>query len=295
MAAATSPVYKAMRTEEPQSAAEFARLVEYYKTTHRAIVRFMSLMRDVPSNQYLVINNHRIRRSDVSKYSNAYVAQLNDLKKIFAKRKRKGKRSNTQLNQLFYISDQLAELYEGADLGPVDPENPRSRKLSSETKLITKYHMSTSSILTSLISHYISANKLKTTGPSGQSKRFKPDAKMKKCYSNTKFMLFGEDLSDREINVTTPPEKVQKITASIEAGHLSAFERLKGLTDKRSGELMYDSKSGLLYTTMMKITNYYRIPKELLTDEEKEALSDPERVEEARELREILSDAKGKK
>jgi hypothetical protein len=287
MATALSPTTNAAAKDAaPATAKEFAELVKYYQQTHKAIVRLTALVRGVPANQALKIGGHTIRRSDISKYSQAYVAQLGDLRKLYANRKRKTNRSNAQLNQLFYVSDQLVKFYTGAKLGPSDPENPRGRKLNAEIDLLTKRHMSTSGILTSLISRYIETNELKT---SGQPRRFKPDAKMKDCLSSTTYMLFDEDLSDREIPPSTRPEKADKIRDNISLGKKSAFARVNGRMDKRSGEAFFNPKTGLLYTTMMVFNNYYRIPNELLSEEERSALTDSDNVDDAKQLQETLT------
>jgi hypothetical protein len=287
MASALSPTTSvAAKDSAPATTKEFAECVKYYQQSHKAIVRLTALVNRLPANQALKIGGHTIRRSDISKYSQAYVAQLGDLRKMYANRKRKTNRTSSQLNQLFYVSDQLVEFYTGAKLGPVDPENPRGRKLASEIELLTKHHMSTSGILTSLISRYIDANDLKTTG---QPSRFRPDTKMKDCLSSTSYMLHGENIGTRDIPAGTKPEKVEKIQENVKSGKKSAFDRVKGRVDKRSGEPYYNPKSGLLYTSMMVFNNYYRIPNELLTEEERSALQDTENVEEARRLQETLT------
>jgi len=287
MASALSPTtIAAAKDASPATSKEFAEHVKYYQQTHKAIVRLTALVNRLPANQALKIGGHTVRRSDISKYSQAYVAQLGDLRKMYANRKRKTNRSNAQLNQLFYVSDQLVKFYTGAKLGPADPENPRGRKLAAEIDLLTKSHMSTSGILTSLISRYIETNELKT---SGQPRRFKPDAKMKECLSSTSYVLFSEDLSDRDVPASTRPEKAEKIKDNISLGKKSAFARVNGRVDKRSGEAFFNPKTGLLYTTMMVFNNYYRIPSELLTDEERSALTEGDKVEEAKQLQETLT------
>ena len=286
MASALSPTSSAAAKDSgPVTRKEFDEYIKYYQQSHKAIVRLTALVNRLPANQALKIGGHALRRSDISKYSQAYIAQLSDLRKMYA-RKRKTNRSNVQLNQLFYVSDQLVKFYTGAKLGPADPENPRGRKLASEIDLLTKHHMSTSGILTSLISRYIDTNDLKT---SGQPQRFKPDAKMKDCLSSTNYVLFGEDLSDREIPPSTRPEKADKIRDNISLGKKSAFARVNGRVDSRSGEAFFNPKSGLLYTTMMVFNNYYRIPNELLTDDERSALTDKDNQEEAKQLQSTLT------
>ena len=287
MAQALSPTAKAATKDAcPTTTKEFAEYVKYYQQCHKAIVRLTALVNKLPANQPLKIESHTIRRNDINKYSQAYVSQLGNLRKMFANRKRKSTRNNSQLNSLFYVSDQLISFYDGAKLGPLDPSNPKGRKLSSEIDILTSTHMSTSGILTSLISRYIDSNKLKTEGSPG---RFMPDSRMKSALTNTVYTLKGEDLSKRDIAPETVPEKVIKIKDSISIGKKSAFARVSGRTDKRTGSAVYDTKTGLLYTTMMVFNNFYRIPTALLTIDEKAALLEQDNIDEAKELQEKLS------
>lgn len=278
----------ASKESGPLTAKEFAEQVKYYQQAHKSIVRLTALVnnRSLPANQGLKIGGHTIKRSDVNRFSNAFVAQLGDLRKMYANRKKKSNRSNAQLNQLFYVSDQLVDFYKGAKLGPSDPENPRGRKLASDITLLLEKRMATSGILTSLISRYIDNNELKTPG---QPRRFKPDDKMKKCLSTTSYQLHGEDLGDRDIPASTDPKKREKIEAHIKSGSKSAIDLVKKRVDTRSGQSYYDAKSGLLYTNMMVFNNFYRIPSDLLTEEEKEALTESDNVEAAKDLQEILT------
>ena len=287
MAQALSPTAKAATKDAcPATSKEFAEYVKYYQQTHKAIVRLTALVNRLPASQSLKIESHTIRRSDVNKYSQAYVSQLGNLRKMFANRKRKSTRNNSQLNSLFYVSDQLISFYDGAKLGPLDPTNLKGRKLASEIDILTTNHMSTSGILTSLISRYIDSNKLKTEGSPG---RFMPDSRMKSALTNTVYTLKGEDLSKRPLAPETPSEKVTKIKESISVGKKSAFARVSTRTDKRTGSAVYDIKTGLLYTTMMVFNNFYRIPTALLTDAEKEDLLDQDHIDKARELQEKLT------
>jgi len=291
MASALSPTAVASSEDRqgPVTTRDFAELVKYYQVTHKAIVRLTGILHRLPSNQPLVIGKHTIRRSDVSKYSQAYVSQLGDLRKIFnSKRRSKGTRkTNSQLNSLFYVSDQLVAFYKkDANLGPLDPSQKKSDPLSHHIDILTDKHMATSGILTSLISRYIEANSLKTPEASG---RFMPDERMKKAFANTKYQLFGENLAKRSIATGTPQEKVDKIKENISQGSKSAFSRVSGRVDRRSGKSVYDKDTGLLYTTMMVFNNFYRVPPSLLTDEEKEALQDEDNIAAARELQTSLS------
>ena len=287
MSQALSPTTVAStKNEGPTSAKEIAECIKYYQQTHKAIVALSGLVNKLPANQPLKIGNHTIRRSDVNKYSQAYVSQLGDIRKLFSNKKRKTKRSNTQLNSLFYVSDQLVNFYKNSNLGPLDPSNPKGEKLADHIDVLLSNRMSTSGILTSLISRYIDANGLKTPNASG---RFMPDKRMEKAFTTTKYLLNKENLGKRSVPSDTPSDKAQRIKENISEGTKSAFDRVSDRTDRRSGKSVYDKDTGLLYTTMMVFNNFFRVPPQLLTQEEKEALVDEDNVSAAKELQEKLS------
>lgn len=287
MSSALSPTSVAVSADSgPTSSKEFSEHVKYYQQAHKAIVRLTALVNRLPSSQPLKIGNHNIRRSDVNKYSQAFVSQLGDLRKLYSSRKKRKGKNNSQLNALFYVSDQLVDFYDGANVGPVDPSDPDAGDLSEELELLVKHRMSTSGILTSLISRYIDANNLKAKAVSG---RFVPDSRMKQAFSDTKYMLHGKDISKRKIRPDTTPEKRDKIKEHISLGKKSAFARVASRIDKKSGNPVYDTKTGLLYTTMMVFNNFYRIPGAVLTDDERDALSDPEMMDMSKDLQKRLS------
>lgn len=273
-------------TDGPLSQKQFSDLIKYYQSTHKAIVRLTALVNKVPGNQTLKIGEHTIKRKDVSEYSHAYVSQLGDLRKVFANRKRKTTRTNSQLNNLFYISDQLAAFYKGANLGPSDPSSSDSDDLSDHISLLTQKRMSTSGILTSLISRYIDHNSLKTPDSAG---RFTPDKRMMKAFATTKYVLRKEDVSKRGLPDSVPSDRADKIMASVKQGTKSAFDRVSDRVDRRTGKPVYDKENGLLYTTMMVFNNFYRIPPQFLTQEELEELRDEDNIAQAKELQTTLS------
>ena len=287
MATALSPTsIAASKNEGPCTPKEFAEHIKYFQQTHKAIVYLSSELNKLPSNQALKIENYSIKKSDVAKYSAAYCSQLGELRKLFASKKRKTTRTNTQLNSLFYVSDQLVAFYKGANLGPVDPASPKSGKLNDHIDILIQKRMSTSGILTSLISRYIDANSLKTPDSSG---RFMPDSRMKTAFGTTKYMLRKEDLSKRKLASDTPSEKAERIRENIGLGSKSAFARVASRVDRRSGKPVYDQTTGLLYTTMMVFNNFYRIPPQLLSQDERDELKDEDNIAEAKELQETLS------
>jgi len=288
MASALSPTsVAASRNDGPCSAKEFSEHIKYFQQTHKAIVRLTAELGKLPANQALKVpGGHTIKRSDVSKYSAAYVSQLGELRKIFANRKRKTTRTNTQLNSLFYVSDQLVAFYKGANLGPLDPTSPKGEKLKDHIDLLVSKRMSTSGILTSLISRYIEANQLKTPDSAG---RFLPDSRMKTAFNTTKYLLKKEDLGKRKISSDVPSEKAERIRENVSAGSKSAFDRVSGRVDRRSGKPVYDQDTGLLYTTMMVFNNFYRIPPQLLSEDEREELKDEDNIMAAKEIQQKLS------
>lgn len=288
MSSAISPTTTAVSSNSGNvTAKEIGEYIKYFQQTHKAIVTFAGLVNKLPANQPLQIGDHTIRRSDVNKYSQAYMHQLGDLRKIFTqKKKRATNRSSNQLNSLFYISDQLVNFYKNANLGPLDPENPKGEKLADHIDILLEDRMSTSGILTSLISRYIETNKLKSAESSG---RFAPDKRMEKSFSTTKYVLNGKSLSKRTMPADTPAERAQRIKDNVAAGSKSAFDRVSDRVDRRSGKSFYDEDSGLLYTAMMVFNNFYRIPPPLLNEDEKSALTEETNVSRAKELQEKLS------
>jgi hypothetical protein len=287
MASALSPTTIASsKSDGPLTAKEFSEQVKYYQQTHKAIVRFTALVNRLPANQPLKIGDHTIKRSDVSRYSSIFVSQLGDLRKMYANRKRKGTRTNNTLKNLFYVSDQLVAFYKGANLGPVDHTSPKSGKLSDQIDILISKRMATSGILTSLISRYIAANELKTPDSAG---RFMPDDRMKAAFKTTKYVLRKEDLGKRKMGADVPSEKVDKIKDSIGQGSKSAFARVANRVDNKTGKPVFDPETGLLYTTMMVFNNYYRVPPQLLSQEERDALRDEDNVAAAEELQATLS------
>jgi len=287
MATALSPTVSTSRKgAEPITAKKFSELIEYFKTSFKAILSVSNDLHKHPPNHKFNFKGHEIGRKEMNQFAQAYVYQLNTLKKAFTNKRRKAPRSNSQINSLFYVSDQMVSFYTGADLGPLDPGAKKSKKLSSAITLLTEKHMATSGILTSLISRYVDQNSLKNENEPG---RFTPDSRMKSALSSTNFSLHGEDLSKRKIPSDTPIEKAKKIKEHISQGKKSAFARIDGRKSKRSGEDVYDKKKGLMFLAMMIFNNYYRIPPQLLTDDEREFLKDEDNIEESKKLQEILS------
>ena len=294
MASAMSPsarLANAPEDEGPVSTKKFSELIKYFQVTHKALMEMCALVNKIPNNQSLKFANHTFKASDINTYSRIYMAQLGDLKQIYNRRTKRPHKGGDQLQKPFFLSDQIVDFYKKANLGPADPERPKS-KLSKEIELITKRHMATSGILTSLITNYIEANGLKAVDDEGKpTGRFLPDEHMLECFSDCIYTLKGKDISKRKCREGTSTEKVAEIKKKVTDGKKSAFERVKNRFDTRSKEPepYYDKERGLLYTTMMVFNNFYRIPGPLLTEDEKEALADQDNIDACKELQEKLS------
>ena len=287
----TSPT--ATASQGPTTTQEFGKYIKYFQDSHKAIMRWNSILSNAPSSGITIKGTDDgedtiLRKSDIAKYSQIYIQELGDLKSIYATRKRKTNRTNSQLRCLYYVSDQLVAFYTKANLGPIDPESGKG-KLSDKLSLITEKRMATSGILMSLFARYIHVNGLKTS-----SGRFSVDPRMKKAFSTTNFRLDGKDFSKRKVSDGTTEEKTEELKEKISQGKKSAFYRVASRMDK-NGKSMYDPKEGLLYTSMCTLNNFFRIPTQLLTTDERSALNDEENVEAAKELQQILTYIKNHK
>jgi len=287
----TSPT--ATASQGPTTTQEFGKYIRYFQDSHKAIMRWNSILSNAPSSGITIKGTDGgedtiLRKSDIAKYSQIYIQELGDLKSIYATRKRKTNRTNSQLRSLYYVSDQLVAFYTKANLGPIDPESGKG-KLADKLSLITEKRMATSGILMSLFARYIHVNGLKTS-----SGRFSVDARMKKAFATTNFRLDGKDFSKRKIADGTTEEKIEELKEKISQGKKSAFDRVASRVDK-NGKSMYDPKEGLLYTSMCTLNNFFRVPTQLLTADERSALNDEENVEAAKELQQILTYIKNHK
>jgi hypothetical protein len=284
-----SPITQAAAKDaEPLSSKEFAARIKYLERAAKSLVKITALVNKHDMNQPLRIRESVvIKRSDVPKYLDAFLYQLRDLRKIYNNRKKRSSGKSNQLHSLFKISDQLRNFYKKANLGPIDLEKPRGKKLATMVKLVTEKGMATSGILTSLLSRYIEVNGLKSETTGG---RFIPDSHMMESFATTHFLMDSEKLGKRKVNTqNVSAERIEKVRLDISEGKLSAFDRFQGRVDKKSGEPVYDKERGVAYTGTMVINNRYRIPACLLTEEEREELADTENLEESRELQRLLT------
>lgn len=291
MSSATGPLspitQAASKDAEPLTTKEFAAKIKYLERAVKSLVKITALVNKNDINEPLRIRDSIvIKRSDIPKYLDALLYQLRDLRKIYSNRKRRSNNKSNQLHSLFKISDQLRKFYKDANLGPVDLEKPRGKKLVSMIKLVTEKGMATSGILTSLLSRYIEVNGLKSETTGG---RFIPDDHMLESFSTTHFMMDGEKLGKRKINTQNiTADRLDKVRRDIADGKLSAFDRFEGRVDKYDNPI-YDEDKGVAYTGTMIINNRYRVPACLLSEEERTELSDPDNLEQSRELQTLLT------
>lgn len=287
---ATSPTADAASTNDPVTRQDFGKYVKYFQDSHKAIMRWSSILNSAPPAGITVKGldgetDTVLKKADIARYSQIYIAELGDLKKIYATKKKKRHRNNSQLRSLFYVSDQLVAFYKNAKLGDTcDGDN-----LSSALSLLVDKRMATSGILMSLFARYIHVNGLKT-----DKGRFIPDARMKKAFSTTNFRLDGVDISNRKVPSGTPSDKAQAIKAKVSHGKKSALNRILDRPDS-GGKKMYDETDGLLYTSMCTMNNFYRLPNLLLNAKEKSALVNEDNINAAKELQTILTDIKNSK
>jgi len=285
----TSPTTTSQETDGPVSNKDFGKYIKYFQDTHSIIRKWDHVLHNAPAAGVTIMTPDGEKVMDkrsLARYSRDFVNQLGDLKKIYTNRKRKRKTNqNSEFSSLFYVSDQIVAFYTKANLGPIDPESGDG-ELSSMVDIVTKNRMANSGILTSLFSRYISANNLAT-----DEGRFAPDDRMKKAFNTTNFRMFSKDLSKRKCVAGTTPEKEADIKLKVSLGKKSAFDRAYEKINKR-GDRMYEPEKGLLWTSMMTINSYYRIPSQILTDSEREALKEPENVQAAKDLQEITTHIK---
>jgi hypothetical protein len=280
------------RAEGPLTNKEFAHKIKYLQTAVKNLVQLTSHVYRLPANTALRLDDKIINRSDIKEYTESLISQLGERTKDYSSRKKRSPRNNDRLNALFFVGKQLMDFYTGANLGPVDLDSPKGKKLAKDIELVTKHGMATSGILTSLLSRYISVNGLKSKAVGG---RFLPDDRMKKYFDNCEYNLFGKVINDREINPQTPPDRIEKVQDHIANSKKSAFELFGNRIDPKTKELVYDEEKGVAYTGTMMLNNRFRIPNCMITPDEKLELLDEDRVADAKRLQKLLTFIKKQK
>lgn len=290
MSHAVSPTTADLEKGVPLTVSEFRNRVDYFKDAFRAIFNLQAELCRFGPNHKLEIKNHKIGRKDINQFLKAALYQMGNLPKLYALKKKKQPRQNSKLSALFYVSDQLVAFYDGAELGLSDPEDEDSTPLADEIGLLTKDHMANSGILTSLFSRYVDENNLKSDKEDRKG-RFVPDQRMKTALSTTNPVLFGEDLLERDLPEGLSNEKQEKVEENAALGSKSAFARVEGRTKKNTDDLVYDKKRGLMFLALMIFSNYYRIQDAYLTEDERAALKDEDKVTEAKRVQTMLTSA----
>ena len=287
-----SPIVADGKENKQLTSAGFNKHIDSLRDTIRAIVFLENERSRYGPNHKLNIRNHEIGKKEINNFWKSLLHQMNLPKKFFAQKKKKNKfgKNNKQLRALHFVSDQVPALYDGADMGPLDPSDPDSPPLSAALKLVTEKHMGNAGIFTSLQAQYIRYHNLRTETVKGEQVRYVPDKRMKSAYSTTKWIFFGEDIvSERGIPDGLDEKKHQKIEDNIKHGKQSAFKRVSDTHSKKNeNDTVYDSKKGALYISMMKFNSFFRINPEINTQEERDSLKDPENIAAGIELNNVL-------
>ena len=286
-----SPVVADGKENKQLTPAEFNKHIDHFRDTIRAIISLENDRVKHGLNHKLDIRGHEIGKKEINQFWKSTLHQMNVVKKFYAqKKKNKSGKNSTQLRALHYVSDQIPALYDGADMGPLDPSDPDSPPLSAALGLVTEKHMGNAGIFTSLQSRYIRYHNLKRDTEKGEQVRYVPDKRMKSAFSSTKWTFFGEDILDtREVPEALDEKKMQKIEDTIKFGKKSAFSRVADIASKKNeDDFIYDKKKGALYVSMMKFNSFYRIIPEMNTQEERDALKDDENIATGIELNNVL-------
>ena len=85
---ATSPTVDAS-SSGPVTSQDFGRYVKYFQDSHKAIMRWTAILNSAPPAGITVKGRDGgedtvLKKSDIAKYSQIYISELGDLKKIYA-------------------------------------------------------------------------------------------------------------------------------------------------------------------------------------------------------------------
>jgi len=286
-----SPVVSDGKENKQLTTAEFNKHIDHFRDVIRAIVYLENERNKYGSDHKLDVRGHEIGKKEINQFWKSTLHQLNISKKFYAqKKKNKSGKNNKQLRALHFVSDQVPALYDGADMGPLDPSDPKSPPLSTVLGLVTEKHMGNAGIFTSLQAQYIRYHNLKSKTEKGEQVRYVPDKRMKSAYSSTKWLFFGEDIvTARGIPEGLDEKKLQKVEDSVKHGKKSAFARVADTPSKKNEtDTVYDKKMGALYISMMKFNSFFRIIPEMNTQKERDSLKDPKNIAAGMELNSVL-------
>lgn len=289
MAAALSPTTISANKDGPTTTKDFNDSIKYLQRGMKNLLKLNTLVIKSPKDSPPTDSEgNTITKKDLQQLTKSYIAQLGDLKRMFSSKKKRSPRKGKTPQPLFYVSDQFAEFYRNADLGRVDPDDDDSEDFSEELELITEHRMANSGLCTALLSHYINYNDLKS---SDVKSRFKIDKNMEKSFKNSKLMFNGKDVSKRKLREGATDKDKAKIQECSTNGKKSIFDRLEDSGSNKNG-VAYYTDDGYHITSNMKLNNFMRLPKGVLTDDELSELKSSDYIELAEKLAGKLRKAK---
>lgn len=208
-----------------------------------------------------------LTEGDLKRYVDAYKHQVVKFSNYVLKNAGKGKSRKTNKPsepnvKPQYISDQLREFLQEADLGGVE-------KLK-EFEVITKHGISDKKINLKLFHLYIEHQKLKH--PDNKS-RIKVDKLFEKHFSDCTPRFNGKEIDLDELNLDGLTES-QKDTISrkIDGCDKSVKKRIGKLTNKK-GVAFFDS-DGYSQDAIMKIKSFFELPDAFFNEKRVEKLKD---------------------
>lgn len=243
----------------------FRQLVEYISTNAKTgLTLDIEGVGSVPCNKKAITNFEEVLRR-----------RILGLKRDFSAKKQPKSNTKGQFSKPFYVSDQFRDFLANVDVGSEIRNSP-------DFVLVTNKGMVTSGLANSLLNAYQRLNNTKSNG----------------VYMYTKEM--EKYLSSTELQHTSTKGKVHRFTASDISSSVSD-ERRKELEERLSQSgpsvrkrLETDggfSNGGYKPVCVVKIFNYFRIPSELLTSEQRSDLEKPKYVEAVARLSAISSEA----
>lgn len=239
----------------------FRQSVEFAATNSKSnIVLNVDTVGEVPFNKKFV-----------SKLEDELRHRLLSLKRDFSSKKKPKTNSHGQFSKPFYISDQFRDFLVHANIGD-------EVKKSREFKIISKRGMATSGLLNSLLNAYHRLNSTKN-----DDKVYEYTKEMEKYFKTTDLVLGGKKLTTDNIPSGVPPERHSKLVERLKSSGPSVRKRLE--TDG------YFENGGYRFQSVVKILNYFRIPSELLTAEQRADLESPEAMAATNTLSRLSSEA----
>lgn len=141
---------------------ELGRLVEEFDNVLELNSKIAVLQK---GKTYEMPDGRKIGRREFKQARSQFVNELRNLSKLYGQAKKPRKRSGarrpgTGFRIPILVSDQLRAFFSEANLGPVDPRDPKSSALKDELLLLTQNGVTSAALLTPLFSIYAIVNKL---------------------------------------------------------------------------------------------------------------------------------------